>query len=104
MYKKSTAIRCRQLPCAPFKLFLIMKLSFFLCLVSMMQVAAAPSFGQKISLDKSNASLIETLKDIRQQSGFSVFYNAKMLKKAVPVNVHLENTELSDVLKECFKD
>ncbi|MDR6944089.1 TonB-dependent receptor [Mucilaginibacter pocheonensis] len=81
-----------------------MKLSFFLCLVSMMQVAAAPSFGQKISLDKSNASLIETLKDIRQQSGFSVFYNAKMLKKAVPVNVHLENTELSDVLKECFKD
>ena len=104
MYKKSTAIRCRHLPCVPLKLFLIMKLSLFLCLVCIMQVAAAPSFGQKISLDKNNASLIETLKDIRQQSGFSLFYNAKMLRKAVPVNVHLENTDLSEVLKECFKD
>jgi len=104
MYKKSTAIRCRQLPCVPLKLFLIMKLSFFFCLVCIMQVAAATSFGQKISLDKNNASLIETLKDIRQQSGFSLFYNAKMLRKAVPVNVHLENTDLAEVLKECFKD
>jgi TonB-linked SusC/RagA family outer membrane protein len=104
MYKKSIAIRCRELLCIPLKLFLIMKLSFLLCLVSILQVSAAPSFAQKISLDKSNASLSETLKEIHQQSGFNIFYNAKMLKKAVPVNVHLQNTDLSEVLKQCFKD
>jgi len=104
MYKKSAAIKCRELPCIPPKLFLIMKLSFFLCLVSILQVSAATSFAQKISLDKNNASLAETLQDIHQQSGFSVFYNAKMLKKAIPVNVHLQNTDLEEVLKQCFKD
>ncbi|MEN0053528.1 MAG: TonB-dependent receptor [Mucilaginibacter sp.] len=81
-----------------------MKLSFFLCLASILQVSAATSFAQKISLDKSNASLTETLQEIHLQSGFSVFYNAKMLKKAVPVNVHLQNTDLEEVLKQCFKD
>ncbi|MDB5154546.1 MAG: TonB-linked outer membrane protein SusC/RagA family, partial [Mucilaginibacter sp.] len=104
MYKKSIAIRCKELLCIPLKLFLIMKLSFLLCFVSILQVSAAPSFAQKISLDKSNASLSETLKEIHQQSGFNIFYNAKMLKKAVPVNVHLQNTDLGEVLKQCFKD
>ncbi|SIR27618.1 TonB-linked outer membrane protein, SusC/RagA family [Mucilaginibacter lappiensis] len=104
MYKKSAAIRCREWPCLKSKLFLIMKLSFFLCLVSILQVSAATSFAQKISLDKNNASLAETLQEIHLQSGFSVFYNAKLLKKAVPVNVHLQNADLSDVLKQCFQD
>jgi TonB-linked SusC/RagA family outer membrane protein len=104
MYKKSAAIRCREWPCLKSKLFLIMKLSFFLCLVSILQVSAATSFAQKISLDKNNASLTETLQEIHLQSGFSVFYNAKLLKKAVPVNVHLQNADLGDVLKQCFQN
>lgn len=104
MYKKSAAIRCREWPCLRSKLFLIMKLSFFLCLVTILQVSAATSFAQKISLDKNNASLVETLQEIHLQSGFSVFYNAKLLKKAVPVNVHLQNADLSDVLKQCFQN
>jgi TonB-linked SusC/RagA family outer membrane protein len=81
-----------------------MKLSFFLCLVTILQVSAATSFAQKVSLDKSNASLSETLKEIHRQSGFNVFYNAKMLKNAVPVNVHLLNADLDEVLKQCFQD
>lgn len=104
MYKKSTAIKCREWPCIKPKLFLIMKLTVFLCLVSILQVSAATTFAQKISLDKSNASLTETLKEIHEQSGFNILYNAKMLKKAEPVNVHMQDTELSEVLKQCFKD
>lgn len=104
MYKNSTAISCRKLSCVKAKLFLIMKLSFFLCLVSILQVSAATSFAQKVSLDKSNASLSETLQEIHRQSGFSIFYNAKMLKKAVPVNVHLSNADLEEVLNQCFKN
>jgi hypothetical protein len=44
-----------------------MRLSYFLCLLSFMQVSAA-TLAQKISLDKKNASIKETLEDIRRQS------------------------------------
>jgi TonB-linked SusC/RagA family outer membrane protein len=104
MYKKTTAIRCRELPCVVSKLFLIMKLSFFLCLVSVLQVSASSLFAQKISMNKSNASLSEALKEIHKQSGFSILYNSKMLKKAVPVNVNLQNADLDEALKQCFHD
>src|ERR1035437_845977 len=101
MYKNFTVIKSRRLSCFLSKLFLIMKLSFLLCLVTMLQVSAA-SFAQKISLDKTNSSLTATLKDIHKQSGFSVLYDAKMLKKAEPVTVHLSNVSIEEALKQCF--
>lgn len=104
MYKISTAIRCRELPRIQSKLFLIMKLTFFLCLISILQVSASTTYAQKISMNKNNASLAAALKEIHKQSGFSVLYNAKMLKLAVPVNVHLQNVELEEALKQCFQD
>jgi len=104
MYKIFAAIRCRELPRVQSKLFLIMKLSVFLCLISILQVGAATTYAQKISMNKSNASLSEALKEIHRQTGFSVLYNAKMLKKAVPVNVNLQNADLEDALKKCFQD
>jgi TonB-linked SusC/RagA family outer membrane protein len=104
MYKISTAIRCRELPRIQSKLFLIMKLTFVLCLLSILQVSASTTYAQKISMNKNNASLAAALKEIHKQSGFSVLYNAKMLKLAVPVNVHLENVELEEALKQCFQD
>jgi len=101
MYKNFTAIKSSRPFCLLPKLFLIMKLSFLLCLATVLQVSAA-SFAQKVSLDKTNSSLTETLKDIHKQSGFSVLYDAKMLRKAEPVTVHLSNVPLEDALKQCF--
>lgn len=104
MYKNSTALKRGQIPRAVSKLFLIMKLSFFLCLVSILQVSASTTFAQRISLSKNNASLVETLKDIHRQSGYSVLYNSKMLKKALPVNVDLKDAGLEEALQQCFRD
>jgi TonB-linked SusC/RagA family outer membrane protein len=104
MYKKTTAIRCRALPCVKSKLFLIMKLSVFLCLISVLQVSAYNLVAQKISMKKTNVPLTEALKEIHKQSGFSVLYNSKMLKKAIPVTVNLQNANLEDALIECFQN
>ena len=104
MYKKTTAIRCRALPCVKSKLFLIMKLSVFLCLISVLQVSASKLVAQKISMKKTNAPLTEALKEIHKQSGYSVLYNSKTLKKAIPVTVNLQNANLEDALMECFQN
>jgi TonB-linked SusC/RagA family outer membrane protein len=78
-----------------------MRLSYFLCLISFMQVSAA-SIAQKISLDKNNASLKETLNDIHNQSGFSILYDVDLLNSAKQVSIHVKNTSLSEALNICF--
>jgi TonB-linked SusC/RagA family outer membrane protein len=79
-----------------------MKLSFFIYFATLLQVNAA-SVAQRVSLDKNNASLKESLIDIQHQSGYSVFYDAKMLRDARPVNVHVHNVTLKEALDECFR-
>jgi TonB-linked SusC/RagA family outer membrane protein len=100
MYKIFT-LRGRNLLCLPPKLFLIMKLSLILLLATMLQVSAS-SFAQRITLRKSNQTLSETLKNIRQQSGYSVLYDTKTIKQAKPVTVNLENASLEEALNQCF--
>jgi TonB-linked SusC/RagA family outer membrane protein len=78
-----------------------MKLTFLLCVVAFMQVSAS-SFAQKISLQKNNATLLETLNDIRLQSGYNVFYDADLIKNARPINVNLHNVSIEDALAHCF--
>ncbi|WP_373012632.1 TonB-dependent receptor [Mucilaginibacter sp.] len=78
-----------------------MRLSYFLCLISFMQVSAA-SIAQKINLDKNNASLRETLNDIRHQSGYSIFYDVDLISKASNIDVHVKNASIEDALKQCF--
>ncbi|WP_299590427.1 SusC/RagA family TonB-linked outer membrane protein [Mucilaginibacter sp.] len=79
-----------------------MRMSFFMCLLAFMQ-ASATSFAQRISLNKDNAPLRETLNDIRIQSGYSIFYDADILRNARAVNVHIKNATLSQALEQCFK-
>lgn len=101
MYKIFTAIRCGEASCINPKLFRIMKLTFLLCFVALLQVSAS-SFAQKITLTKVNASLLQTLKDIRAQSGYSIFYDAKLIKKAQTINVSVRDASVEDALKQCF--
>lgn len=103
MYKILIAIKCRTRSGALSKLFLIMRLSAFLLLVSILQVNAASIEAQTINLNKCNASLTSTFKDIQKQSGFNIIYDAQIIKKAVLVNVHLNNANLNEALAQCFQ-
>lgn len=103
MYKIFAAIKCGRQSRHYSKLLHIMRLSYLLCLCSFMQVSAA-SIAQKISLDKDNASLKETLFDIRHQSGYSIFYDADLISNAKNISIHIKNASLNEVLKVCFAD
>jgi TonB-linked SusC/RagA family outer membrane protein len=101
MYKIYTAIGCG----IPFrikpKLWRLMKLSFFICLVACLQVSAT-SLAQKISLTKSNASLWETVSEIRKQSGYSILCDPEILNEAKQVNINVKEVSLEEALRQCF--
>jgi len=79
-----------------------MKLSFILVIITILQTNAA-SFAQKITISEKNAPLEKILKEIRKQSGYDFFYNAKMIKRANPVNINLYNVNLEEALQTSFK-
>jgi TonB-linked SusC/RagA family outer membrane protein len=76
-----------------------MKLSFLLILVSFLQVSAS-SLAQQITLNKTNASLRETLEDIRRQSGYSLLCDADLLINVKHITVQLKNASLQEALKK----
>jgi TonB-linked SusC/RagA family outer membrane protein len=78
-----------------------MRLSYFLCLISFMQVSAA-SVAQKITLDKNDASLKETLNDIRRQSGYSIFYDVDLINNAKKISIRVKDASLTEALNRCF--
>lgn len=103
MYKNYTALRCGIPSCVKPKLWRVMKLSFFICFVTCLQLSAA-SFAQKINLDKKNTPLREILNEIRRQSGYSILCDADILNTAKPVTVNVKNSSVEETLTKCFAD
>lgn len=101
MYRKTVELKNRWGSCVKSKMFLIMKLSFLLCLVTLLHASAA-TFSQRINLHKRGYSLKETLNEIHKQSGYSFLYDAIMLRSASPVTVDLKNVSLKEALEACF--
>lgn len=83
------------------KFLLIMKLALLLCVMMILE-AHATSFAQKVSLDNTDSPLKEVLNEIHRQTGYSILYDSKTLKKALPVSVHVTNAELKDALTRCM--
>jgi len=77
-----------------------MKSVFFFVLIGCLQVSAS-SLAQ-ISLNKTNASLRETLNDIRKQSGYSLLADADLLKLGRLVTIHLNNVPVTQALDEAL--
>lgn len=103
MYKKYTSL-CKNRFCIPIKLLIIMKLSFVLLITAGLQIAAASSYAQKISIIKQNISLQNLLKDLEKQTGYNFIYNSAMLDTANPVSLNLKNASLKDVLDQSFSN
>src|SRR4051812_23908055 len=83
------------------KFLLVMKFITLFITITILHVNAA-SFAQKITLNKTNASLSEVIDEIRNQSGYDFFYNLKLIKKAIPVTIHVDGADLKDVLAKCL--
>jgi TonB-linked SusC/RagA family outer membrane protein len=85
------------------KLLLVMKLILILLTTAIMQVSAN-SFAQKITLNKTRASLGQVINEIRKQSGYDFLYNNKLLTLAKPVTIHVRDASIEQVLAICFDD
>ncbi|MBL1409428.1 SusC/RagA family TonB-linked outer membrane protein [Sphingobacterium faecale] len=91
-------------PPAPMtKLIVAMKLTVILLTFNILSVTAN-TFAQHLSIRKKNASLVEVFKEIRKQSGYDFLYSDKLIKHAVPVSVDLQNSPITNVLKEVFSE
>ncbi|WP_169304445.1 SusC/RagA family TonB-linked outer membrane protein [Pedobacter frigoris] len=79
-----------------------MRLTTVILIASLMQVSAA-SFGQRITLNKTNASLFSVLKDIRKQSGFDFYYEEKTNLQDQKVSLSISNATLEEALSTALK-
>lgn len=85
------------------QMLLIVKLSVFLVLVFSLQVGAT-GFSQTVTLNLKNAPVKKVFKEIMRQTGVSIIYNEKNFEKLSPVNIHVRQSSIENVLKLCFRD
>ncbi len=82
---------------------IVMKLLAIILTVATSLHATAAAFSQ-ITVSGTNLPFEKVLKQIENQSGYTVFYDSAYLKIANPVTVTLKNASLEKSLEECFKN
>ena len=85
------------------KTLLVMKLTILLIIVACMNLNAA-TFGQNITLSAKGASLEKVLSEIEKQSGYTFWYNTKLVKQSPKISLDLKNSSIEQTLETCFKD
>jgi TonB-linked SusC/RagA family outer membrane protein len=93
----------RQMQLAKPKTILAMRLTAMLLLAGCLQVSASGN-AQKVSIHRENASLKKVFTDIKKQTGYLFFYNARLLNDAAPVTLSVKDAEMKEVLELCLRD
>lgn len=85
------------------KIVLIMKLTFLLTAMVVMNVSAG-GYSQTVTFKRTNVSLETVFTAIKKQTGYVFFYNYKLLEQAKPVSLNVSDAKLVDVLNACFEN
>ncbi|WP_276481789.1 SusC/RagA family TonB-linked outer membrane protein [Paraflavitalea pollutisoli] len=80
-----------------------MRLTAVLLLIGCLQVSATGN-AQQVNISRENASLKKVFADIRKQTGYTFFYNARLLDNAAPVSVSAKNVDMKEVLDKIFSN
>src|SRR5690242_12365841 len=72
------------------KIVRVMKLTVLILLTACM-AASAKGHTQSISLAVKNASMENVFAEIKKQSGYSIFYNYRLLNDTKPVTINVKN-------------
>ncbi len=102
MYKKYSKI-LGILKWYAFKILLIMRITTVILIATMLQVSAS-TFAQKITIEKSNASLESVLKEMHLQTGYDFFFVRSQIRNAKPVDINIKEATLETALKAIFLD
>lgn len=86
------------------KLMMIMKLTNFLILISVVTAFAGRSYSQtkKLSLSIENSTVKDVLGAIEEQSEFYFMYSSKVINADRVVSVDVDNEKIDDVLNSLF--
>jgi TonB-linked SusC/RagA family outer membrane protein len=88
------------------KIFLVMRITLFLFLLSTALAFGANSYSQnaKISLAVDNKPLIEVFRAIEDQTEFIFFYQDQQIDLNARVSINIKEQNISDILDELFKN
>ncbi|MGQ8337466.1 TonB-dependent receptor [Sunxiuqinia sp. A32] len=87
------------------KLWRIMRLTFFIVLVGLLEVSASVYSQQtRLSLDLENCTLEDAFSRIEDNSKYVFFYNADQVQLDQIVNLNIENLNIEEILTELLKD
>lgn len=75
-----------------------MKLTIMILIVTLLHVHAS-SFGQKITLNVKNETLMNILDEVQKQSGYDFLYSSKSLNHGKRVSLRVANKDLKEVLE-----
>jgi TonB-linked SusC/RagA family outer membrane protein len=102
MYKFYTRL-AGPCPRCVHKFLMIMRITTFLLITTFIQVSAA-SYAQRITLKQTHAPLEKVFVEIRKQTGFDFVFDVKLMQKATPVSIHVNNASVDQTLKLCFEN
>lgn len=99
-------VKCYALPWEDIsKLWRIMRLTFFIFLISLINVSGnAFSQQNKMSLKYANVTLKDAFQAIEENSNYVFFYNAQQIQLDEKVSLNVENKSIEDILDELFQD
>jgi TonB-linked SusC/RagA family outer membrane protein len=83
-----------------------MKLTFFLSMVTIVQLLATESYSQmtKLSLKLDDVKIADALKEIENQSEFYFLYSPKLIDVERKVNIDAEKEPIRDILSNIFDE
>ncbi|ULT24276.1 STN domain-containing protein [Sphingobacterium sp. E70] len=85
------------------KTLLIMKFYLLLAFFGVVQ-AKTPVYSQKMNLHFKNSKVDLVLAEISKQAQLDLLYDSKLIKKANPVTLNLENATLNEALTALFRN
>ncbi len=80
-------------------LFRVMKITYFLLTVCLMQVYAETS-AQKLTIQQEHVGLRSIFAEIRDQTGYAVVYSVKHIERMPAINVSLNNVDLKEAMTQ----
>lgn len=101
MKKKLNVCRCRRQWLK--KMLRVMKIGFFLLVLSLTSVHATTFSQQKVNLDVKNKSLLHVLDLLQEQSGYTFLFSSEDIRGVTNLSVKAENEDLFAVLKRCLQ-
>jgi TonB-linked SusC/RagA family outer membrane protein len=81
----------------------VMKLTFILLTAAFLQVAAK-SHSQTVTFSGKDVPLLKVFTAIKNQTGYTFFYDANLLQEAKSVTLNVKNEPLERVLEQMFEE